>query len=234
MKKILWGERAVLLNKKTLVIGDLHIGIEQSMKGVNLPSNTEKMLERIKKLKESVEPKEIVIIGDLKHKIASVSAQEKKEIPRFLKKASESVDLKIVLGNHDGGLKKYLKNFEVHPSAGFKHGKYYLMHGNAKPKGLENEEVIASHWHPIQRFGTGFGTKLTEPIWVEAELTEELGGNKILILPTFNKLLGGIELKKISTQWINLEGAKKYLTDGTYIGKEEKNAETSNNSKNRP
>lgn len=202
-----------------LLIGDLHIGLEQELfiQGIRLASATEQMKQQILRLLKETSAKRLIILGDIKHKIASVSAQEAREIPSFLKNLSEQADLTLVLGNHDGGLKPYLTDFQVYDAHGFVYENQCLIHGSAKPhpKELEKSQgIIASHWHPVYEFRDRLGGRTTEKVWVRAKALSK----PLLIIPSFNPLLGGIPPSKIKEKWINLENAEAYLMDGVSIG----------------
>ena len=60
----------VFEEEKVLVIGDLHLGYEKALEdeGMYLPRlNTESIREALNRLIEKYEPKEIVLLGDIKH-----------------------------------------------------------------------------------------------------------------------------------------------------------------------
>lgn len=220
--QILW-EKPALLLEDAVIIGDLHIGLEQTLsyKGVHLPSSTTRMQEKIISIIKESKAKKLILLGDLKHRIASVSQQEAKEIPEFLETLSSHAEIIIVLGNHDGGLKQYLKKFEVHPSSGFVYKKQCLIHGSAKPleKHLKKSDgIIASHWHPVYEFKDSLGGRNTEKIWVRAKAMDK----PMLIIPSFNPLLGGVHVSRIKEKWVDLENAELYLMDGVFLGKMDK------------
>lgn len=217
--QILWGKPALMLGN-ALVIGDLHIGLEQelSSKGVHLPSLTNRMEAEILNLVKENHAKKLIILGDLKHKIASVSAQESREIPLFLSDLSKFVDITIVLGNHDGGLRPYLKQFRVFDMRGFVYRGQCLIHGSAKPneKDLKRcEGIIASHWHPVVEFKDKLGGRVVEKAWVFCKAL----GEPLVIMPSFNKLLGGVPVNEIKENWVDLTNAEIYLLDGIPLGK---------------
>ncbi|MCK4327194.1 MAG: metallophosphoesterase [Candidatus Diapherotrites archaeon] len=211
--------KPALLIRDALVIADLHIGLEQELhaKGVRLPSLTKRMLSDITALIEQTRAKKLFVLGDLKHRIASLSSQEAKEIPLLLSTLSRLTELRIVLGNHDAGLKPLLEGLEVYGSRGFTYRDHLLFHGHARPlrSDVENaSHLVASHWHPVFEFRDSVGGRTTEKMWVEAHAF----GKPLLIMPSFNRLLGGVTLNKIDEKWVDLEGAKLTLIDGTYLG----------------
>ena len=224
MPKIVTGQPALLIDD-ALVIGDLHIGIEAELfaKGVRLASGTDKMLASLKELIADTGAKHVIVLGDLKHRIASVSAQEWGEIPPFIEAVKRQADVTVVLGNHDAGLREPLERLgvEVHPPSGFAFHDYGLIHGNAKPDPAllaACSYFIASHWHPIFEFIDPLGGRVVEKLWCEARLSQELGGAPLLIMPSFNPLITGVPPSRLSAQWLDLKGAKMFLLDGVFLG----------------
>ena len=84
--KFITNEPAVLFGK-TLVIADLHIGVEYELykSGIRIPKQTDKLLARIKNLLKTTKANRLVLLGDLKHFIPYLSIQEIKELPKFIK-----------------------------------------------------------------------------------------------------------------------------------------------------
>ena len=212
-------DRPALILHDALVVADLHIGLEQELqsKGVRLPSLTKQMLSELEQLIRQTRSKQLFILGDLKHRIAALSKQEQHEIPMFLSALSELAELKIVLGNHDAGLKPLLEGFDMVGPRGFTYKKHLLFHGHAKPSPEEAEaatQLIASHWHPVFEFRDAVGGRSVEKAWVEAEAF----GKPLLIMPSFNRLLGGVTIDKVKEKWVDLSEARITLLDGTYLG----------------
>jgi len=213
--------KPALLLGDALVVADLHIGLESELlaKGVRLPSLTRSMLKDILSLLEQTGAKKLFVLGDLKHKITSIGPQEAREIPAFLAALAARADVTVVLGNHDAGLKPLLSNVEVHDSHGFIYRKTLLFHGHAKPLPADvakASHLVASHWHPVFEFRDSLGGRVAEKAWVEAKAF----GKPLLIMPSFNRLLGGVAASKIDDKWVDLAGAKITLLDGTYLGEQ--------------
>ncbi|MBL7206869.1 MAG: metallophosphoesterase, partial [Candidatus Aenigmarchaeota archaeon] len=172
--KFLTNQPAFLL-EKTLVIADIHVGIEYEYfrSGIKVPSQTDKILERVKKLIKETNAKKLLILGDLKHKVPGTSYQEKREVPEFLNELDDLVEIEIVAGNHDGGLKSMLSNdIKLHPSKGFLSGNVYFCHGNSWPSKefLKADYIIMGHIHPLFEIKDKLGYRWSERVWVRAEL----------------------------------------------------------------
>ncbi|MCW4034025.1 MAG: phosphoesterase, partial [Candidatus Bathyarchaeota archaeon] len=78
--KPLYPHPALLLkqnSQKALVIADLHLGWEKLLiqKGVHVPSQTNKIKERLLKLVKQTKPTTLIVLGDIKDAITKVSSE---------------------------------------------------------------------------------------------------------------------------------------------------------------
>ena len=230
---------------KTLVIADLHIGFSYELykSGVRIPSQANNMKRSIKKLIKKTNAKRLIINGDLKHEVPGMSYQEMKEIPEFLKDISEIIRVDLIKGNHDTLLEKLpVKEIHLHGAKGFKIGRFGFIHGHAWPskKLLTCDYLILGHAHPVVQFKDKFGYRILEQVWVKGKIDKEkikeryklkkIGRLEVIIMPAFNRLLGGtvINDKKVSdellgpllkNEFVDIRNAQVYLLDGTYLGK---------------
>ncbi|MEK6856468.1 MAG: phosphoesterase, partial [Nanoarchaeota archaeon] len=65
-----------LRKEKILVIGDMHIGLEESLQkqGFFIPRfDIEEVIKRLKNIFAEVEVKRIILIGDVKHEFGTIS-----------------------------------------------------------------------------------------------------------------------------------------------------------------
>jgi len=248
--KFVTGKPALVMGK-TLVIADLHIGIEYEyyQSGIRIPSTTENMRKEIESLIKLTGAENLVILGDVKHKVPGITRQELREIPEFLRALSDMVNIEIVPGNHDSGLGEFIPdNVRLHPSRGFGTNECYFFHGHTWPSHefLEKKYVFVGHEHPQIEFRDSLGYRYFEPVWVRAKLRREILRRKyrkippklpeLVILPRFNKLSGGIAMNKpvreiereheLSHTGIgplvrsaDLKNSDIYLLDGTFMGK---------------
>lgn len=227
---------AVMVNKKILVIADLHIGIESELRehGVNASSQTKKMLENLKEICKKHTPEKIVMLGDIKHNIPSSTLSERKDVRRFLEEATKIAKVDIVVGNHDGFIKKLIpENINVYPSDGHIIGKVGFIHGHSWPKEeiMLCDQIMMAHTHPTIMLTDRLEHKSFEPCWVNAKsdkkkLKERYKIDKIpriLIIPAFNPLCGGIAINKDGVtgpmgKMIDITESSIYLIDGTSLG----------------
>lgn len=131
-------------------------------------------------------------------------------------------------------------------------------HAWPKPKALEANCLIAGHNHPTVILRTPLGIRMTQRAWVKgvaepAKLAKafleqddvkyegdpvaafndhyktKMGGPEMILMPTFNDLLGGLPVNGEAPQSllgpmlrrkaINIEDFEVYLLDGAYLGK---------------
>jgi hypothetical protein len=230
-------------DEKILVISDLHIGIEHELfqYGITIPSQAEKFREIINDLIKITKAKTLVILGDVKHKVPGVSYREMKEIPKLFETLNTKVMIHITQGNHDTYLKNLLpEKVKFYSSRGFKIRKYGFFHGHAWPSKnlMKCDHLFIGHIHPAIEFKDKFGFRSIEQVWIKGKLDEltvkkrynieKTGKLQTIMLPAFNKLLGGITLNTIvknkyigplaTNKVIDISKSKAYLLDGTFLG----------------
>lgn len=208
--KFITGQPALVVGK-TLVVSDLHIGIEHDFRrsGIKVPSSTETMRISIEDMIEKTGAKKLVIIGDIKHKVPGITMQELREVPEFLGALSKKINIDIVPGNHDPGLEEMVPDgVPVHPSRGFMRGGIYFSHGHTwpLPEFLKAKYVIVGHEHPQIEFKDSLGHMFYESVWLRSELDaqkikekyKEIPGKlpELITMPKFNRLSGSISMNK--------------------------------------
>ncbi len=196
----------VMIRNDTLVIADLHIGFELELlkKGIRVPDQHTKMLKVLVGFVEKSHVKELIVAGDVKHKVPGSTKKEETMVREFLETMSEFVDVTIVPGNHDAGLEKLVSglNVKVEDVKGIVKQNYGLFHGHAWPKAeiVEKAKIlIMGHVHPIIKTASGqmrvfVKTKLNEEKL--AERYQKVKSKLLLVLPAFNELVGGVDLSK--------------------------------------
>jgi putative SbcD/Mre11-related phosphoesterase len=236
--KFITDQPAILLDD-TLVISDLHIGMEYELyqDGVKIPPQTPKMLEKIMGLIEITGAKKIVLLGDVKHMIVNISDREFFAVPEFLKKLSEQVKVEIVPGNHDGDLKTILpKGVKLHSTKGFAMDNVYLNHGHTwpSPSIKDCDYLIIGHLHPVIEFRDSLGYRSAELAWIRSKVDKKLlsekygkmsGKLELIVMPAFNHLMGGMPFNVGEPivgpilKYVNVGNARAHLLDGTLLGK---------------
>src|SRR5690554_2963060 len=107
MFSLLLPHPAALVKKqktRTLLIADPHIGWENQLqqKGIHVPSQTEKIQNKLLALAAKYKPDRLVILGDVKYTVVSSEIGEWHDIPEFFKKLQTCISsIAVVRGNHD-------------------------------------------------------------------------------------------------------------------------------------
>lgn len=241
-----FSERALLIHdgaRPTLVVGDLHVGLETELRraGAHLPSQTERMRERLLRLVAETGARRIVVIGDLKHTIPVSSFQEARELPRFF--AEFPVPVELVRGNHDVDLEP-LPNVAIHSMYGLladgggADGAAGLFHGHVWPaeRVMTARTIVTCHNHPMVMLVDDLGHRHKEPCWVRADFTPAARERyaqlppdaQLIVMPAFNELLGGVAFnaregeRVMGPLWANgladVDAARLYTLDGVDLG----------------
>jgi hypothetical protein len=176
--KPIGSEPALLLRhkqEKVVVIGDLHIGWEVTLaqQGIHIPSQTGRMLSRLKVILEAEKPSRLVMLGDVKHSVSATELEEWRDVPEFFEALLKLVpSIQVILGNHDGNLEPLTPSqVELIPATGVALWKRFgLFHGHAWPAPdiLGCKTLILGHLHPAVTLRDALGYRLTRPAWVMA------------------------------------------------------------------
>ncbi len=187
-----------LIFKKYLILSDIHLGIEKELlqKGINVPPQTDKVINRIIALAEEFNIKSLIVLGDFKHNVPKISYTELIEVPKALKVLSENFrKIYITKGNHDGKLEELIpedvKNVKI--VRALRRNKLCMTHGHLKPK-EGCKFYIIGHNHPVLGIKTSIGETIYEKVFVHG-FTDEY---EVLILPAFGILVGGYEPKEFN------------------------------------
>ncbi len=265
---------ALLLHRgseRVLVVSDLHIGWEIALaeKGIHVPSQTSKMLDKMTQVIKASKPTSLIFLGDVKHTVATAELGEWQDIPSFFEAVGDMVqDIRIIPGNHDGNLEPLLpENVKILPSTGVALWEDFgLFHGHTwpAPELLGCRSLIIGHVQPTVTFRDPIGFRITRQVWVKAkcnaaqlvksvlknlnvkvdmdvaEILEDrfntkLRVSQLLILPSFNGLLGGLPINQkgsigksakfkmfispiLRSSIVDIDNAELYLLDGTLLG----------------
>jgi len=231
-------EPALLLKEKNLlVIADLHIGIENELreKGLQVPSQTKLMEERLISLVTKHTIQDIIFLGDIKHTIPSSTHEERTDVKNFLSVMKSYGTLHILPGNHDGNINRFLApGIQLHPSDGFVFEGIGFTHGHRKPSPevMHCDQVVIGHSHPLVLLIDRLGYRTFEQCWLRGsplphilqEKYPESPTSQILLMPAFNPLCGGTAVNQDSllgpfSSFIDVDNAELYLLDGSSLGK---------------
>jgi hypothetical protein len=157
-----------------MVIADLHIGWEMvlSEKGIHVPTQMPKLLRKLSNLIASYKPERLLILGDVKHTVATAEIGEWQDIPDFFNELKKQVkEIYIIRGNHDGNLEPLLpENIKLLPATGIAMGEVGFFHGHRwpSPSLLSCRILVMGHVHPVVAFRDPAGFRITRQVWVKA------------------------------------------------------------------
>ena len=237
--RIIPSQPALILEdeQRFLVISDLHIGFEIGMISNDINVRPEEMIQEIHSsldsLIESEKPDTIILLGDIKSGIESISKIEWQTVPMFFE-IGKKINTIIIPGNHDGNLSRLVPDYVTMTGpSGLVIGDTLLTHGHVMPS--ENfsqiNRIVMGHLHPVyfQEGSVLDGQRLW--ISIKADKSKIFPSSKgeieIIIVPSFNKYFYATtkryHKKSISPILERIKGpysAKVVTLDGTIIGDE--------------
>jgi hypothetical protein len=250
--KIVPGEAALVFEnsgKKALLISDLHLGLEKEMarRGFRLPSQTVRMVERVRDLADACGSSELVVLGDVKHSVGKVEDVDWSAVPWFFDTMLDLFEsVEVVPGNHDGNLRTVLpQRVKLHASQGTVlgrgRGRIGVAHGHAWPseEAVASRNLVIGHSHFTYEMRDNLGSRARESVWVFTDydvrrLMESAGygkkgrgEGKLTVMPPFNRLVGGQPINRtksfrfgpvLSSNAVRIDAADIFLLDGTRVG----------------
>jgi len=237
--KIIPGYPALMIEetKKSLVITDLHLGFENNLllNNVFLGKNKTviEITKEIEKMIKKTKPDSLILLGDVKSGIKSITKTEWETVPIFFESISKLIDTILVPGNHDANIEKLIPNgITLASSKGIIIDDILLTHGHTMPS--ENfsqvNTIVMGHVHPV--FFQEESLINGERVWVSIKckkqkiFSSKSGQLEIIILPSFNRYFyttqKKIYKKSIAPvlEKIDVLQAKIVTLDGTIIGNE--------------
>ena len=224
-------------NEKSLVIADLHLGFEAKLSSNNiyLGKNTSvtETAKDIEKILDKTKPESLILLGDIKSGIKSITKTEWNTIPTFFEIIKKRIDVTVIPGNHDANIEKLIpRGITLASSKGIVIENMLLTHGHTMPS--ENfshvNKIIMGHLHPIffdkNSFLNGRGVWESLKSKKQKIFPSRAGKLEIIILPSFNKYFYATQKKfykkSISPIIERMETlqAKIVDLDGTIIGNE--------------
>jgi len=197
--RIIQSHPALMLEdtQRYLVVTDLHIGFENILVAndifVEPTTIIYESLNELRTIIKSERPDSLILLGDIKAGIDSISKIEWQAVPLFFEIAKE-IDTVLIPGNHDGSIQKLLPdNVKLTSSSGIVIEDVLLTHGHTMPS--ENlsqvNKIIMGHVHPV--FFNEGSVLDGQRVWVSMKTEKRnifpslQGEIEIIIVPTFNK-----------------------------------------------
>ncbi len=224
--------------KKSLIVTDIHIGFENTLASneifIGKNSTINETIQELLEIIDKEKPDSVILLGDVKSSIKSISRNEWDEVPMFFKKISEKCDVTLVPGNHDANIQKLVPdNISMISSTGMVDENILLTHGHTMPS--ENfshvDKIIMGHIHPV--FFQEDSVINGQRVWISMKTEKEnifpnkSGELEIIVIPSFNKYFYATHRKKykksispIINKIKSISNARIVTLDGTIIGDE--------------
>ena len=238
-ERIIPGKPALMVgDKKYLIVTDLHIGFESKLASneIFIGKNTtlNETLEELHQIIQQENPESIVLLGDVKSSIKTITKAEWNDVPKFFEKIKEISNVILIPGNHDANIAKLVPDgISMISSTGMVADNILLTHGHRMPS--ENfssvDKIIMGHVHPV--FFHEESIVNGERVWISLKTKKEYifpsekGEIEITIVPSFNKYFFATNKKKykksispIVEKIQQVSSARIVTLDGTIIGDE--------------
>ncbi|MBU0930333.1 MAG: metallophosphoesterase [Nanoarchaeota archaeon] len=187
---------ALYLEKEsTLVLGDLHIGYEEFLnkEGVLIPRfQLEDLVKKINNILDRVNPKKIIINGDLKHEFGTISQQEWNDTMKILDLFNNK-EIILIKGNHDSILEPIAKKKNIKIKDYFSVNDIYICHGNKIPDDQDFKKskiLIMGHEHPSITFKERKDEKY------KCFLKGKWKNKLLIVMPSMNLVTQGSDITK--------------------------------------
>ena len=223
---------------RNLVVTDLHIGFENKLASneIFLGKNTtiDETISSIEELIISSKADSLILLGDVKSTIKSISKSEWVEIPKFFNSLKQKVETILIPGNHDANIQRLVPDgITLVASTGLVLENILLTHGHVMP--TENfahvDKIIMGHVHPV--FFQENSIINGQRVWISIKTKKQhvfpsaSGDLEIIIVPSYNRYFYATEKKQYKksispiVEKIKKGSTAKIVTlDGTIIGDE--------------
>ncbi|MDD3136887.1 MAG: metallophosphoesterase [Methanoregula sp.] len=224
-------------DERLLVVADLHFGIEADLAvhGLHFKSHSDERLLRLLATIDTADPDRLILLGDVKHSIPSVTRQEFAEMPSILAAIRRRIPFLVFPGNHDIGIERFLREEEIGQKDGAVIDGTGFLHGHMYPApALAGHLICCGHHHPMACLHDEVGCSLQAPAYIRAGIDTAMLGfpdpavggytSRVLFMPAFNEI-AGYDILKIArdpfsplSRSIKTSEIEIILADGTYIG----------------
>ena len=239
LTRLVQSQPALILEdkKRYLVVTDLHIGFESKIIANDIHIGPKEIIaetiQSLEKIIKSEKPDSLVLLGDVKSSVESISKIEWDIVPLFFE-IGKKIETIVVPGNHDGNIQKLVPDWvTVSSPSGIVIVDTLLTHGHVMPS--ENlshiSKIVMGHVHPVY-FHEG-SVLDGQRVWVSMKVEKNqifpstAGEIEIIIVPSFNRYFYATfkkSYKKSISPLINAikapKSAKIVTLDGSIIGNE--------------
>lgn len=184
-----------LKKEKILIIGDIHLGYEESLseRGILVPRfQLKETIDRLTKILNKTAIEEIVITGDLKHEFGKIMYTESRDTLQFLDFLLEKYKVTIIKGNHDTILTYIAQKRNIKLNEYYKVNNTFICHGDHLIENLDffnSNTIIMGHEHPAVSISKDSRTEKFKCFLVGKYKDKEL-----IVMPSFNILVEGSDI----------------------------------------
>jgi len=240
--------KPAMLIGHSLIIADLHIGVEC---GLGMECRVKRLIKdsisHVKQLLKETKAKEVIILGDVKHRIMETGSLEsgveeqvaselewkiEQEIPSLLQEIHEAgAQVRIIKGNHDGRLKLRAEDEIFLEEKG---RRYCLIHGHKAPsqEAMNVDFLIMGHAHPAVSFRDKMGMRTVRKAWIKGRPMKAIKVNYpgmnpnigFIIMPAFNEFITGSPVNEaglvgplLKRQMFKISQAQIFLLNGVEL-----------------
>jgi len=197
-------------------------------------SSINETIQELSEIIDKEKPDSVILLGDIKSSIRSISRNEWNEVPLFFEKIKEKCNIILIPGNHDANIQKLVpEGVTMISSTGMVEDNVLFTHGHTMPS--ENfshiEKIIMGHVHPV--FFQEGSVLNGQRVWVSLKIEKEKifpstsGELEIIIVPSFNKYFYATQkryykksISPIIERLKEITSAKIVSLDGSIIGNE--------------
>ena len=224
--------------EKSIIATDMHIGFETNLATneifIGRNSSINETIAEISEIIDSERPDSLILLGDIKSSIKSISKSEWDEVPLFFEEIKKKCHIVLIPGNHDANIARLVPDeVSMISSAGMVQDNILLTHGHTMPS--ENfshvDKIVIGHVHPV--FFDEGSILNGQRVWISLKTSKEnifpnkSGEIEITIMPSFNRYFYATHKRKykksispIVEKIKDVSSARIVTLDGTIIGDE--------------
>ena len=186
-----------LKKEQVLIIGDIHLGYEESLsqQGILVPRfQLKETIKRLEKILNKLKIKEVVITGDLKHEFGKILHTESRDTLEFLDFLLKKYKLVIIKGNHDTILSYIAQKRSIELKQYYKIKDIFVCHGDKIIENLDffsSKTIIMGHEHPAISISKNSRTET-----FKCYLVGKYKDKELIVMPSFNVLIAGSDILK--------------------------------------
>jgi uncharacterized protein len=172
-------------------VADVHLGYSwaQRRKGELGPLADFQTREKLLKLCEDLQPKQIVFLGDLVH-APRPCRPEREWIESTLLEVARSASLIAVRGNHDRAFAREFGSLPIEQSEFWSCENIVAVHGDRLHSAPDVQDgiLVLGHWHPCLGIRDAAGASHKMPVFLASE--------SCLLLPAFSPFARGCDIRE--------------------------------------